>query len=570
MGCAYSNHNKRSKTKSNNNVQMINRNGVVNDSARNRHRDANDNSNQRRIFEATYLSLNGLRQSGQIEITDNELVFQYGDNKRLDWPLKYLRGYGCSDGWFSFECGRKCLTGQGHHIFECSRADQLLNTLVQQIGVMSSSINQIHNNSANQQHLSHSHSQMSNDLVSLSNNGPLHEYQNLTSFTNDLSRPGSNLDHVIPVNSQMPTTRSSSSTGVHTYLNSTVINGQMKSQPNYYSTNPMSHNSSGASSRLTGSKHSLDETELNGVGHNYRWSSSGIGNHSYDSRTLPSSMMRKESSTSHAYVNASNVGNTTINNNDTKNNRIRRSSDSNHDHLYLNHHHLHSYNMNMINAKKLEQIQAKMDESDNLGTFCYVNFDQNVIKNRKSTISGFKNRFSNNNSRVVTPESYVQLDLNSKIDGDIDTNNSLQQQQQQQQPNSLVDTDGDQINNVNGGGGGGDADSLINRKYSSSSMVAINGQCIPANMTKINDKFSFVIINNNNNNDSHNGIVNDSNRIRRNSTNNLKTSNNNGVSNFSQTIGIPTTTTTTTVPYAQIDFAKTLALQASTANHRKL
>lgn len=51
MGCAYSNHNKRSKTKSNNNVQMINRNGVVNDSARNRHRDANDNSNQRRIFE---------------------------------------------------------------------------------------------------------------------------------------------------------------------------------------------------------------------------------------------------------------------------------------------------------------------------------------------------------------------------------------------------------------------------------------------------------------------------------------------------------------------------------------
>lgn len=32
--------------------------------------------------------MNGQRQPGQIEITDNELVFHYGDNKRLDWPLK--------------------------------------------------------------------------------------------------------------------------------------------------------------------------------------------------------------------------------------------------------------------------------------------------------------------------------------------------------------------------------------------------------------------------------------------------------------------------------------------------
>ncbi|OTF83593.1 hypothetical protein BLA29_007961, partial [Euroglyphus maynei] len=231
----------------------------------------------------------------------------------------YLRGYGCSNGWFSFECGRKCSTGQGHHIFECSCADQLFDTLVQQIG--------------NQQHLSHSHShsQMSNDLISMSNNGPLslHEYQNLASFTSDLIRPGSNLDHVTSGNSQIPTTRSSSSTGVHTYLNSTVINGQMKSQPNYYSTNPMSHNSSGASSRLNGSKHSLNETGLNGH-HNYLWSSSsssGHGNHSFDSRTLPL-MMRKENSSSHAYVNASEISNNNNNNNnnnDSSNNRIRRS-----------------------------------------------------------------------------------------------------------------------------------------------------------------------------------------------------------------------------------------------------
>ncbi|KAH9413135.1 Phenylalanyl-tRNA synthetase, beta subunit, cytoplasmic [Dermatophagoides pteronyssinus] len=553
MGCAYSNHNKRSKNKSND-VQMINRNGIVNDPIRNSQRDGPSNSNRQRIFEATYISMNGQRQPGRIEITDNELVFHYGDNKRLDWPLKYLRGYGCNNGWFSFECGRKCSTGPGHHIFECSSADQLFDTLVQQIGVMSNSINQNHNG-INQQHLSHSqsHSQMSNDLVAISNNGPLslHEYQNLSSFTNDPFRPGSNLDHVTPVNSQMPTTRSSSSTGVHTYLNSTVINGQMKSQPNYYSTNPMSHNSSGASSRLTGSKHSLNETGSNGVGHNFRWSSSGLGNHSYDSRTLPS-MMRKENSTSHAYVNSSGIGvsNNSNNNSDSSKNRNRRSSDSNHDHLYLNHN-SHPYNINIINAKKLEQIQSKMDESDNLGTFCYVNFDQNVIKNRKSAINGFKSRFSNNNSRVVTPESYVQLDLNSKIDGDIETNN--------QQPNSLLDTDGDDlINNINGG----DGDSPISRKYSSSSMVAINGHCVPTKLTKINDKFSFMLVNNNN--DSQNGCIGDSNRIRRNSTNNIKASNN----NLAQTT--VASTTTTTVPYAQIDFAKTLALQASTANHRKL
>lgn len=53
MGCAYSNHNKRSKNKSND-VQMINRNGIVNDPIRNSQRDGPSNSNRQRIFEVFF------------------------------------------------------------------------------------------------------------------------------------------------------------------------------------------------------------------------------------------------------------------------------------------------------------------------------------------------------------------------------------------------------------------------------------------------------------------------------------------------------------------------------------
>lgn len=47
------------------------------------------------------------------------------------FPLtRFLRSYGHDKDIFSFECGRRCPTGEGVYVFKCSKAEQLFRTLL--------------------------------------------------------------------------------------------------------------------------------------------------------------------------------------------------------------------------------------------------------------------------------------------------------------------------------------------------------------------------------------------------------------------------------------------------------
>lgn len=71
---------------------------------------------------------------GIMEVTTTNLI--YTDSRssdRWEWPLKYLRRYGCEDNVFSFEAGRKCATGEGLFAFTCTRASELFNIVAHNI-----------------------------------------------------------------------------------------------------------------------------------------------------------------------------------------------------------------------------------------------------------------------------------------------------------------------------------------------------------------------------------------------------------------------------------------------------
>ena len=67
--------------------------------------------------------------SGQLEITDTDLVLHQKGKQPIKWPLKYLKRYGFDAGFFSFEAGRKNPTGPGIYAFKCRRAENLFNLI---------------------------------------------------------------------------------------------------------------------------------------------------------------------------------------------------------------------------------------------------------------------------------------------------------------------------------------------------------------------------------------------------------------------------------------------------------
>lgn len=64
--------------------------------------------------------------TGQLEVTDLELVFYQRGKVPIRWPLKTLRRYGYDAEHFSFESGRRSPTGPGIYAFLCRRSEQLV------------------------------------------------------------------------------------------------------------------------------------------------------------------------------------------------------------------------------------------------------------------------------------------------------------------------------------------------------------------------------------------------------------------------------------------------------------
>ncbi|XP_053612366.1 fibroblast growth factor receptor substrate 2 [Plodia interpunctella] len=71
--------------------------------------------------------------SGQLEITESDIILYREGRDSTVWPLHSLRRYGFEGDLFSFESGRRCETGEGIYAFRCRRASILFRTLQQQI-----------------------------------------------------------------------------------------------------------------------------------------------------------------------------------------------------------------------------------------------------------------------------------------------------------------------------------------------------------------------------------------------------------------------------------------------------
>lgn len=86
------------------------------------------------VFRVVNVDENGVYLcSGQLEITENDLILYREGRDSTVWPLHSLRRYGFEEGMFSFESGRRCETGEGIYAFKCRRASVLFQTLQQQI-----------------------------------------------------------------------------------------------------------------------------------------------------------------------------------------------------------------------------------------------------------------------------------------------------------------------------------------------------------------------------------------------------------------------------------------------------
>lgn len=64
-------------------------------------------------------------RSGFLELTPKELIFSTQGREPIVWSLQHLRRYGINGDIFSFEAGRRCVTGPGIYVFRCQQAESL-------------------------------------------------------------------------------------------------------------------------------------------------------------------------------------------------------------------------------------------------------------------------------------------------------------------------------------------------------------------------------------------------------------------------------------------------------------
>lgn len=591
---------------------------------------------------------------GQLEITDTNLIYRLKGRSPIIWPLRFLRSYGHDKDIFSFECGRRCPTGEGVYVFKCSKAEQLFRTLLDVIN-SATTLNASNGAINNPGQIAHSSLAAGNNN---NNNNSAHEYQNLAPFEGgggggdlhgNFGTLPSRLTTTAGAAANDVTPRPHSSVGTapnsevqHTYLNSSGLTshhhhhpqhpqhfhqhvvrgdsgggggggGGKSTTPNYY-TQPGTSSSAMVSSTScqncstggaaffsqqsvgsTGSRGSLNGNGLAGGGvlggrrssaSNHSSGGAGGGRDCFDSSSLPP-MSRTIAPRAHTY--------------DRKN--------SEH-HLYENHEvptavaattATTSTTLPILNSRlrKLEAISSNMTPSDDQSTFCYVNLDGGAeaaaaSSSSSATLASRRQQerqiflqdlvptFHHQNphahhhhlqggmsskSARTTPEprlSYIQLDLNK------DTSTSAASAKTKSESLKVTSTSAAAVDRstlekrtssplssssssataaaiisngkalVNGSGGSkvrkGSGGSLLSSSPlaavppSSSSAAATSSSTVPVN-GDILKEVSLV-------NGSH------------------------------QPVAAPVAPVS--IPYAQIDFAKTLALSNSAANHRKL
>ncbi|KAH8400475.1 hypothetical protein KR222_001084 [Zaprionus bogoriensis] len=64
-------------------------------------------------------------RSGYLELTPRELIFVTPGYEPIVWALQHLRRYGLNGDLFSFEAGRRCMSGPGIYTFRIHNAEQL-------------------------------------------------------------------------------------------------------------------------------------------------------------------------------------------------------------------------------------------------------------------------------------------------------------------------------------------------------------------------------------------------------------------------------------------------------------
>uniref|UniRef100_A0A6B2ECG7 Putative fibroblast growth factor receptor substrate 3 n=1 Tax=Phlebotomus kandelakii TaxID=1109342 RepID=A0A6B2ECG7_9DIPT len=110
--------------------------------------------------------------AGDIEVNWANLTLYRKGKEPTHWPLRCLRRYGYDGDVFSFEAGRRCLTGEGIYSFRCRRAEHLFNLLQAHI----ESTTYPSDDNTNAQEATNRHSTLSTGSAARPNSGILPSY----------------------------------------------------------------------------------------------------------------------------------------------------------------------------------------------------------------------------------------------------------------------------------------------------------------------------------------------------------------------------------------------------------